>query len=65
MVDRYAVIGNPIAHSKSPLIHAAFAQATRQAMRYDLLPAPLDGFNATVERFVSQGGRGLSLAKTS
>ncbi len=61
MVDRYAVIGNPVAHSKSPLIHSAFAQATRQAMSYELLPAPLDGFNATVERFVSEGGRGLNV----
>ena len=61
MVDRYAVIGNPVAHSKSPLIHTAFARATRLAMRYDLLPAPLDGFNATVERFVSEDGRGLNI----
>ena len=61
MVDRYAVIGNPVAHSKSPLIHSAFARGTRQAMSYELLPAPLDGFNATVERFVSEGGRGLNV----
>jgi shikimate dehydrogenase len=61
MLDRYAVIGNPVAHSKSPLIHAAFAQATGQAMSYDRLLAPLDGFAAAVERFASEGGRGLNV----
>src|ERR1700682_2298164 len=61
MPDRYAVIGNPVAHSKSPLIHAAFAQATGQAMNYDRLLAPLDGFVAAARRFASEGGRGLNV----
>ena len=46
-MDRYAVIGNPVAHSKSPQIHAAFARATGQAMSYERLPAPLGGFADT------------------
>src|SRR5690606_9437605 len=57
----YAVIGNPIAHSKSPIIQAAFAQATGQDMSYERLLAPLDGFRATVERFAAEGGLGLNV----
>jgi shikimate dehydrogenase len=44
MTDRYAVIGNPIAHSKSPLIHAVFAGLTLQDMTYEAILAPLDGY---------------------
>ena len=61
MTDRYAVIGNPIAHSKSPTIQAAFAASTGQDMSYERLLAPLDGFRATVERFASDGGLGLNV----
>ncbi|MCY0388894.1 shikimate dehydrogenase [Robbsia sp. Bb-Pol-6] len=60
-VDRYAVIGNPVGHSKSPDIHAAFAAATGQRLRYDRLEAPLDGFAATVQAFAAAGGRGLNV----
>jgi shikimate dehydrogenase len=60
-MDRYAVIGNPVAHSKSPLIHAAFAEATAQALTYERLLAPLDGFRDTVARFVAEGGKGLNV----
>lgn len=60
-MDRYAVIGNPVAHSKSPQIHAAFAQASRQAMTYERLLGPLDGFVRTVEAFRDAGGRGLNV----
>ena len=60
-MDRYAVIGNPVAHSKSPLIHAAFARATEQALVYERLLAPLDGFRDTVARFVTEGGKGLNV----
>lgn len=59
--DRYAVVGNPIAHSKSPLIHAAFAAQTGQALRYDRLLAPLDGFVATVTAFFEHGGKGINV----
>lgn len=60
-MDQYAVIGNPIAHSKSPQIHAAFAAQTGQRMQYGALLAPLDGFRATVAEFRSNGGRGLNV----
>jgi shikimate dehydrogenase len=49
--DRYAVIGNPIAQSKSPTIHGMFAQATHQHMVYTKIESPLDGFAATVDAF--------------
>ncbi len=61
MPDRYAVIGNPIAHSKSPDIHARFAAQTGQDLRYERLLAPLDGFPATVHAFIRQGGRGANV----
>jgi shikimate dehydrogenase len=60
-MDRYAVIGNPVAHSKSPAIHTAFAAQTGQRLHYDAILAPLDGFCAAVEAFRSTGGRGLNV----
>jgi shikimate dehydrogenase len=59
--DRYAVIGNPIAHSKSPEIHAWFARHTAQELRYERLLAPLDGFLQTLQDFVRGGGRGANV----
>ena len=61
MTDRYAVFGHPIAHSKSPQIHAAFARQTGQDMRYDAILAPLDGFAASVAAFIAAGGRGANV----
>lgn len=61
MPDQYAVIGNPVAHSKSPLIHAAFARQTGQDLQYECLLAPLDGFVATADAFRARGGRGLNV----
>jgi shikimate dehydrogenase len=61
MTDRYAVIGNPVTHSKSPRIHAAFAVQTGQDLDYQLLPAPLDRFLPTVDAFRASGGRGLNV----
>lgn len=58
---RYAVVGNPIAHSRSPAIHAQFAAQTDQDMVYDRLLAPLDGFVATVSAFRAECGRGLNV----
>ncbi|AWI78698.1 shikimate dehydrogenase [Parazoarcus communis] len=60
-MDRYAVIGHPIAHSKSPRIHAAFARQTGQQLEYEALLAPLDGFVDTVTQFREAGGRGLNV----
>lgn len=61
MTDRYVVIGNPIAHSKSPHIHARFAQQTGQDIGYDRLLAPLDGFDASVRDFIAGGGCGANV----
>jgi shikimate dehydrogenase len=61
MTDAYAVFGNPVAHSKSPLIHAAFAAQTGQDMDYVALLAPLDGFSDAVAAFRSMGGRGANV----
>ena len=59
--DRYAVIGNPIEHSKSPQVHALFAQQTGQAMHYERLLAPIDSFAESVHEFIAQGGRGANV----
>lgn len=61
MTDRYAVIGNPIAHSKSPRIHAAFARQSAQDLSYEAILAPLDGFAAAVAAFAAAGGRGMNV----
>jgi len=61
MRDRYAVVGNPVAHSKSPLIHAEFARQTGQDIEYGRLLAPLDGFRQTALGFRSAGGKGLNV----
>lgn len=59
--DRYAVIGNPVAHSKSPRIHSSFAAQTGQHLTYERLLAPLDGFAASVRDFFAQNGRGVNV----
>jgi shikimate dehydrogenase len=61
MSDRYAVIGNPVAHSKSPWIHAEFARATGEDIEYGRIEAPLGGFVEAVERWRSEGGKGLNV----
>jgi shikimate dehydrogenase len=60
-LDRYAVVGNPIAHSRSPGIHALFAQSLGHALTYERILAPLDGFDATIDAFFAQGGKGLNV----
>jgi shikimate dehydrogenase len=61
MSDRYVVIGNPIAHSKSPQIHTRFAQQTGEDIAYERLLAPIDGFDAAVREFIAAGGRGANV----
>lgn len=61
MTDRYAVFGNPIAHSKSPAIHQAFAAQTGQDMSYEAFSAPLNGFADAARDFFDAGGLGINI----
>lgn len=61
MTDKYAVIGNPIAHSKSPAIHSAFAQQTNQDMTYESILAPLGGFADTINTLIAEGYQGVNV----
>ena len=61
MTDHYAVIGNPIAQSKSPAIHLAFAEQTGQDLEYGRLEAPPDGFAEAATAFRRAGGRGMNV----
>jgi shikimate dehydrogenase len=61
MTDRYAVIGNPISHSKSPFIHRMFAEQSGQDMSYEAIEAPLDGFAATIRRLRDEGYKGCNV----
>ncbi|MDP5293562.1 shikimate dehydrogenase [Oceanimonas sp. CHS3-5] len=60
-MDRYVVIGNPIAHSQSPFIHQAFAEQTGQTMDYERLLLSLDNFEGGLGNFVQAGGRGCNI----
>ncbi len=60
-MDRYAVIGNPVGHSKSPRIHSAFAAQLGQDISYSALRSPTDGFAETLSRFLRRGGRGVNV----
>nr|MCH9848690.1 shikimate dehydrogenase [Betaproteobacteria bacterium] len=61
MTDKYAVLGNPIAHSKSPMIHTEFAKQTNQDMQYEAILSPLDSFADTVRRLKAEGYKGLNV----
>lgn len=61
MTAKYAVIGNPIAHSKSPAIHAVFAKQTNQDISYEAILAPLGGFADTVQQLVAAGYQGVNV----
>ena len=60
-MDQYYVLGNPIAHSKSPLIHARFAELTGQSLQYDRLLVPLDSFAATLAKLLRDGVKGCNV----
>ena len=59
--DKYAVFGNPIKHSKSPVIHNAFAEQCGQAMQYRAVRVELDEFDRAARNFFDGGGRGLNI----
>lgn len=64
MTDHYAVIGNPIGHTKSPLIHGLFAEETRQDMAYAAIEGPLEpeqAFADVVRAFAASGGKGMNV----
>lgn len=61
MPDRYAVVGNPIEQSKSPLIHAEFARTCAQSLEYQRILCPLGGFAACVDGFRAAGGLGMNV----
>jgi shikimate dehydrogenase len=61
MTDHYAVIGNPIAQSKSPLIHTAFAEAIHHDLDYGAILGPIGGFAGRVDQFRREDGRGLNV----
>lgn len=61
MTDRYAVIGNPISHSKSPLIHRMFAEQTGQGISYEAIEAELDGFELKIRELISRGYKGCNV----
>ncbi len=60
-MDKYAVFGNPVHHSKSPFIHTLFAKQTQQQMTYEAIEAPLDEFATTVKAFMANGGKGCNV----
>lgn len=59
--DRYAVIGHPVAHSRSPLVHRCFAEQTQQVLTYARIDAPPEELRETVLRFFREGGSGLNV----
>lgn len=61
MTDLYCVVGNPIAHSKSPRIHALFAEQTGQDLRYEARLVELDAFAQTIDRYRQEGVKGLNV----
>jgi shikimate dehydrogenase len=60
-MDRYVVMGNPVSHSLSPAIHAAFAKATGEKVGYDRLLIPAGEFMSFAQRFFAEGGRGANV----
>jgi shikimate dehydrogenase len=59
--DRYAVIGHPITHSKSPIIHQLFANSTGDNIQYDAIDVPPEKLGDIIRNFAAEGGRGLNV----
>lgn len=59
--DRYAVFGHPVGHSRSPWIHARFAELTGDSLRYEARDVPRGGFDSALREFLEAGGRGLNV----
>jgi len=60
-IENYAVMGKPVAHSKSPQIHTAFAEQTRQQILYQAIQVDDGRFKAAIKEFQDQGGKGLNI----
>ena len=60
LIDRYAVFGHPIKHSKSPRIHKIFAEQTGQVLEYSAQEVPAEQFSMAVAAFFADGGKGLN-----
>lgn len=60
-VDRYAVVGYPVKHSRSPFIHAMFAKQTNQILSYQMMEVAPRNLDAEVKRFFETGGKGLNI----
>lgn len=60
-MDRYAVIGSPIGHSKSPLIHGMFASQTEQVLTYTSIEVPREDAGDFIRGFFKEGGKGLNV----
>jgi shikimate dehydrogenase len=61
MTDQYAVLGNPVEHSKSPIIHAAFAAQTGEDICYNKELVALDAFSESVDALIQQGFKGFNI----
>ncbi|GKT23973.1 shikimate dehydrogenase [Acidovorax sp. SUPP3334] len=60
-VDSYCVMGNPVEHSRSPWIHARFAELTGERISYARRLVPLEGFGQALADFAASGGRGCNV----
>ena len=60
-IDRYGVMGYPVSHSRSPVIHRLFALQTRQNLQYELLAVEPDKLESAIRQFAAAGGKGLNI----